>query len=107
MIQLTRGTGQLHIEACKYSAIIVQPLSVVFILLTSLLVFRSYDFFQTDLKENLKENKELAHQYRVKQQEHLKLKEEFLESLEGRISLEASLKDHKQVRNVYIEIDTG
>ena len=54
---------------------------------------------QTELKAKLKENKELARQYRRQQQVHLKLKESLLDGLEGRITLEASLKDHKQVRD--------
>ncbi|XP_022102593.1 coiled-coil domain-containing protein 178-like [Acanthaster planci] len=59
---------------------------------------------ESDLKENLRENKELAHQYRLKQQEHLKLKEELLDGLEGRLSLEASIKDHKQLGGLQLRL---
>ncbi|XP_071807760.1 coiled-coil domain-containing protein 178-like [Asterias amurensis] len=59
---------------------------------------------EIDLKECLRQNKTLAHQYRLKQQEHLKVKEKFLDGLEGRISLESSLKDHKQLSGLQFRL---
>ena len=73
---------------------------LIYVLTKFKFTFIPYPSPQIDLKECLTQNKTLAHQYRLKQQEHLKVKEKFLDGLEGRISLESSLKDHKQVQKL-------
>ena len=52
---------------------------------------------QTQLRQHLVINKDLAHTYRLVQNEFYTVKNELLDTFEYRVSLESSLKDHKQV----------
>ncbi|XP_071485691.1 coiled-coil domain-containing protein 178-like [Diadema antillarum] len=57
-----------------------------------------------ELRDALKQNKELAHEYRELQQHYFQIKEESVNLLERRTGLEASLKDHRQLNSLQIRL---
>ncbi|XP_077991434.1 uncharacterized protein LOC144445672 [Glandiceps talaboti] len=55
---------------------------------------------EAKLEKKLKENKVLAHEYRLLQEKQLATKDKVLSEFDDRIKYEASLKDHKQLNGL-------